>query len=37
MNKKGKLSEIDERSIERVQWIIDSYCGGSQQELADRT
>ena len=37
MKKQSGLNEYEKRTVERLQWIVDSLCGGSQQELVDRS
>lgn len=37
MDKKGSLNKYEKLTVDRLQWIVDNLCGGSQQELVDRS
>lgn len=37
MARTNKLSPMEMKSVERIRWLVDSYCGGSQQVLAEKT
>lgn len=37
MEKKMNLSQFEKLSRERIKYLIDTYCGGSQQAFAERT
>lgn len=37
MGRKNQMTPVELTSINRIKWLVDSYCGGSQQALADKT